>query len=303
MMKRLLVHIILMYNWCITLSTVSCLLLGNAAAFTPSRDPTKLNHLNDHPYHSSKYPTATGHGRHHRLTITNLSFISNDEMKHSSRAQFLSKATSTIFISSFCPLPSFASSEDNNSNSNNNSNDSSQDKCTFTKIQENKNDPRQSFAYTLTLPAPYVTTRKPLPTHLDEVNLVTTSSPNVDDNNNNNSLKGYSFGITVDPIRIASLREFGTPNEVAAKIVMAELRRDGVLDVTMGRDPLEDPATGAYDVEYLSDGTRGKKHFVTRTIVKGQKLYVLTVQCKEGDWKSVEREVWDSVATFRALDI
>lgn len=297
-----------MHNWCITLSTVSCLLLGNAAAFTPSRDPTKLNHprhrhhshQNDHPYHSN-YATATGRGRHHHLTIMNLSSISNNQMKHSSRAQFLSRAK-TVVISSFCPLPSFASSEDNNSNSNITSNDNSQDKCTFTKIQENKNDPRQSFAYTLTLPAPYVTTRKPLPTHLDEVNLVTTSSPNVDDNNNN-SLKGYSFGITVDPIRIASLREFGTPNEVAAKIVMAELRRDGVLDVTMGRDPLEDLATGAYDVEYVSDGTRGKKHFVTRTIVKGQKLYVLTVQCKEGDWKSVEREVWDSVATFRALDI
>jgi len=83
---------------------------------------------------------------------------------------------------------------------------------------------------------------------------------------------------------------------------MAELRRDGVLDVTMGRDPLEDMNTGAYDVEYVSDGSRGRKHYVTRTIVEGEKLYVLTVVCKQDDWNLVEEEVWKSVSTFRVLD-
>jgi hypothetical protein len=47
---------------------------------------------------------------------------------------------------------------------------------------------------------------------------------------------------------------------------MAELKRDGVVDVTTGRDPVEDVDTGAYDVEYISDGSRGRKHFVTRTV-------------------------------------
>jgi hypothetical protein len=99
-------------------------------------------------------------------------------------------------------------------------------------------------------------TNKPLQTHLDEVTLPITTI----------GLKGYTYGVTVDPIRLDSLREFGTPSEVAAKIVMAELRRDGVMDVTTGRDPVEDADTGAYDVEYISDGSRGRKHFVTRPV-------------------------------------
>eukprot|EP00979_Chaetoceros_neogracilis_P017158 scaffold10180_cov304-Chaetoceros_neogracile.AAC.21 len=83
---------------------------------------------------------------------------------------------------------------------------------------------------------------------------------------------------------------------------MAELKRDGVMDVTTGRDPVEDADTGAYDVEYISDGSRGRKHFVTGTVVKAGKLYVLTVVCKEDDWKQVEDDVWASVSTFKVLD-
>lgn len=86
---------------------------------------------------------------------------------------------------------------------------------------------------------------------------------------------------------------------------MAELRRDGVLDVTLASDASEDESSGAYDIEYISDGTRGKKHFVTRTIVKEGKLFVLTVQVKEDDWgpsPSLQREVMDAVWTFRVLD-
>jgi hypothetical protein len=83
---------------------------------------------------------------------------------------------------------------------------------------------------------------------------------------------------------------------------MAELRRDGVMDVTTGRDPVEDADTGAYDVEYISDGSRGRKHFVTRTVVKSRELYVLTVVCKQDDWKQVEDDVWASVSTFKVLD-
>lgn len=153
----------------------------------------------------------------------------------------------------------------------------------FNRVKEGQ------FGYTINLPMDTKPSNKPLQTHLDEVNLPTGQN-------------GYSYGITVDPIRIQSLREFGTPNEVAAKIVMAELRRDGVLDVTVGRDPVEDPVTGGYDVEYISDGKRGKKHFVTRTIVSGGKLYVLTVQVKEEDWNSkIEKQVFDSVSSFRVL--
>lgn len=169
-----------------------------------------------------------------------------------------------------------------------------EDDKTFTRRIKNESKPAFSFAYTIKLPNPPSPTNKPLQTHLDEVNLPMNTNPY--------NIQKYTYGITVDPIRLTSLRSFGTPNEIAAKIVMAELRRDGVLDVTMGRDPMEDLNTGAYDVEYVSDGKRGKKHFVTRTIVDGGKLYVLTVQVKQEDWNLVEEEVWASVASFRVLD-
>lgn len=156
---------------------------------------------------------------------------------------------------------------------------------TFTRSKPNQ------FQYTIDLPMAPLPGQKPLQTHLDEVNL----SMNV---------KGYSYSITVDPIRINSLREFGTPDEVAAKIVMAELRRDGILDVSVGRDPVEDERTGGYDVEYISDGKRGKKHFITRTIVNSNKLFVLTAQVKQDDWNSNvhQDEVWKAVNSFTVLD-
>ncbi len=147
-----------------------------------------------------------------------------------------------------------------------------------------------NFGYEfITPPSVIKTSNKPLQTHLDEINLPT-------------STKGYTYGITVDPIRIKSLKEFGTPSEVAAKIVMAELRRDGVLDVTLASDAREDESRGAYDVEYISDGTRGKKHFVTRSIVKDGKLFVLTVQVKQDDWIGLGDEVLEAVQTFRVLE-
>lgn len=198
----------------------------------------------------------------------------------SSRRDFLkttiATATATASGSTSLLLPQIANADDANPNSSSSNN-------VFTRIKEGK------FGYTITLPVATEISNKPLQTHLDEVNLQT-------------GQKGYFYGITVDPIRIKSLREFGTPNEVAAKIVMAELRRDGVLDVTVGRDPVEDAVTGGYDVEYISDGKRGKKHFVTRTIVSDGKLYVLTVQVKEEDWNpKIEKEVFDAVASFKVV--
>ena len=147
-----------------------------------------------------------------------------------------------------------------------------------------------NFGYEfITPPSVIKTSNKPLQTHLDEINLPTNT-------------KGYTYGVTVDPIRIKSLKDFGTPSEVAAKIVMAELKRDGVLDVTLGRDAKEDERVGAYDVEYISDGKRGKKHFVTRSIVRDGKLFVLTVQVKQENWVDLENEVLEAVQTFRVLD-
>jgi hypothetical protein len=52
-----------------------------------------------------------------------------------------------------------------------------------------------AFSYTFTPPADCEIGNKPLKTHLEEVNFSSSTT------------KGYQFGVTVDPVRINSLRE------------------------------------------------------------------------------------------------
>jgi hypothetical protein len=141
------------------------------------------------------------------------------------------------------------------------------------------------------LPPPlFVQSSKPLRTHLNEVNF---SPP---------GRGGYSIGVTVDPVRISGIRDFGSPGEVAARVVTAELNRDGVFKVTLAKDPAEDPIDGGYDIKYVSAGKRGARRFVTRSYVRDGYLYVLTVQSGEGDYDRARgSEVMECVRNFRPL--
>lgn len=145
------------------------------------------------------------------------------------------------------------------------------------------------FSYTVTPPPTFVPGNKPLKTHLDEINF---SPPDI---------RGYTLGVTVDPVRIAAMKDFGTPEEVAARVVTAEVNRDGVFEVTLAKDPVENSA-GGYDIEYVSDGKRGKKRFATRIYIKEGFLYVLTVQSKESEFDEArEKEVQACIKSFRPL--
>eukprot|EP00563_Minutocellus_polymorphus_P018976 CAMPEP_0197733758 /NCGR_PEP_ID=MMETSP1434-20131217/44070_1 /TAXON_ID=265543 /ORGANISM="Minutocellus polymorphus, Strain CCMP3303" /LENGTH=261 /DNA_ID=CAMNT_0043321151 /DNA_START=20 /DNA_END=805 /DNA_ORIENTATION=+ len=147
----------------------------------------------------------------------------------------------------------------------------------------------KGYGYTFVPPEGFAPGKKPVQTHLDEVNF------------NLEGVPRYTFGVTVDPVRINSLAEFGKPPEVAARVVTAEVNRDGIFEVTLARDPVEDADTGAYVIDYISDGKRGKKHFVTRIFVKDQKLYVLTAQVKEDEYAEREKEIMECVKTFKPL--
>ena len=147
------------------------------------------------------------------------------------------------------------------------------------------------FSYTITPPPSFVPGNKPLKTHLDEINF----SPEP-------TIRGYTLGITVDPVRISNIKEFGSPEEVAARVVTAEVNRDGVFKVTLAKDPKEDTNAGCYDIEYISDGKRGTKRFVTRIYVQDGFLYVLTVQSKEDEYDQVrEGDVLECVKSFKPL--
>ena len=147
----------------------------------------------------------------------------------------------------------------------------------------------KGYGYTFVPPPGFAPGKKPVQTHLDEVNF------------NLEGVAKYTYGVTVDPVRINSLTEFGKPEEVAARVVTAEVNRDGIFEVTLAKDPVEDGETGAYAIDYVSDGKRGKKHFVTRIFVKDQKLYVMTAQVKEEEYAEREKEIMECVKTFKPL--
>jgi translation elongation factor EF-Ts len=146
----------------------------------------------------------------------------------------------------------------------------------------------KDVAYTFTPPPSFEETKKPLPTHLDEVNFKSTA------------MRGYEFGIAVDPVRIKTLADFGTPEQVAAKVVMAEVNRDGVTEVTLVGDPVA-MNDNVYVLDYISTGKRGIKHFVCKIVVQSGKLHVLTAQVLQDSFENVQKELMASVESFRVL--
>jgi hypothetical protein len=162
-----------------------------------------------------------------------------------------------------------------------------------------------NYAYEFQPPSNFQAGNKPLKTHLDEANFASSSSSAA------TYKKGYQFGITVDPVRIQSLADFGTPEEVAAKVVLAELKRDGVFDVTLMRDPVatvaprtnrSSQASSYYQLDYLSVGKRGPKRFVAKFYIADQMLYALTAQCLADDYEVVQTELLAAVDSFRIVD-
>jgi hypothetical protein len=147
----------------------------------------------------------------------------------------------------------------------------------------------EQFKYHFAPPPSVEQGNKPLRTHLDEVNW---NGPNQ-----------YQFGITVDPVRIDSLQQFGSPEQVAAKVVLAELGRDGVFDVKLMGDPMSNTKDGVeyYQLDYLSTGKRGNKRFVAKFYIADNKLYALTAQCKADDWDVLQSELLAAVDSFRIL--
>lgn len=141
--------------------------------------------------------------------------------------------------------------------------------------------------------------QKPLKTHFDEVNFKSTTVP------------GYEIGITADPVRIDSLIDFGTPEEVAAKVVLAEVNRDGVLEVKLSEDPIsgtaplnDDTTTTVatyYQLNYVSNGKRGRKRYIAKFYIQNHMLLALTAQCKDDTYESIRQDLNDAVSSFRVV--
>ncbi|KAL9248144.1 hypothetical protein vseg_021500 [Gypsophila vaccaria] len=89
-----------------------------------------------------------------------------------------------------------------------------------------------------------------------------------------------NVGVVVNPVRIASLTDFGTPQFVADKLILAEKRKEStkaaeVVGVTqrtgLGGLPV-------YEFEYVVDSTRGgMKRVFSAAFVSEKKLYILNI--------------------------
>ena len=99
------------------------------------------------------------------------------------------------------------------------------------------------------------------------------------------TVKGLSLGITVDPVKIASIREFADPPGLADKVVKVEKSKEGVFEASVlaaqeSAKPVAD-AVPAYEIEYKIDSSRGQNHYLVKATIIDSKVYVFTVQCKE----------------------
>jgi hypothetical protein len=65
------------------------------------------------------------------------------------------------------------------------------------KRQQDLKSPQQQLSYEIVIPSSMKGSAKPVKTHLDEINFLS------------EAIKGYQYGITVDPVRITSLKEVG----------------------------------------------------------------------------------------------
>ena len=107
----------------------------------------------------------------------------------------------------------------------------------------------------------------------------------------------------VDRVKISSIQDFASPSGVGEKVVAVERAKEGVFDAKLlassaSRTPMNEKFP-AYDLEYNVESQRGNNHFVVKTSVIDQKLYVFTVQCREEDFPLLKDEmltVLDSVA-------
>ena len=145
-----------------------------------------------------------------------------------------------------------------------------------------------SLGFKFMYPKTWTPKKKPIKTHEYEINV------------NSPETSSTTAGVIVDPVKIDSIEDFGSPKDIGEKVVAKELRKDGVAsadliryDTTNGKDGLTH-----YVVEYKVKSSRGEKHFLAKATVTGYHLYVLTAQAKEANFPEAEAALNRIVDTF-----
>ncbi|PON32614.1 PsbP family [Parasponia andersonii] len=89
-----------------------------------------------------------------------------------------------------------------------------------------------------------------------------------------------SVGVVVNPVRLETLREFGSPDFVADKLIQAERRKESTkeAEVIAVAERLGQGGFQVYEFEYKVDSTRGgKKRIFSAAFVASKRLYLLNI--------------------------
>lgn len=89
-----------------------------------------------------------------------------------------------------------------------------------------------------------------------------------------------NIGVVVNPVRLSSLGEFGTPEFVAEKLLQAERRKESTkeAEVITVAERSGERGLQIYEFEYKIDSTRGgMKRIFSAAFVASKKLYLLNI--------------------------
>mmetsp|Transcript_17072 Transcript_17072/g.25248 ORF Transcript_17072/g.25248 Transcript_17072/m.25248 type:complete len:231 (+) Transcript_17072:70-762(+) len=140
-----------------------------------------------------------------------------------------------------------------------------------------------SFQY----PSDFKFYKKLIKTHQFEVNA------------KSSSVKGFEIGVAVDPVRIDSLDQFGSVEEVGKKVVDVELSKDGCIDAKL-KSFSSNRSNGllSYTISYLVENTHYTSGFESKIFIANKKLYVCTGKCKQSDLDKLSNQMNLIVGSF-----
>jgi len=105
------------------------------------------------------------------------------------------------------------------------------------------------------------------------------------------SYKFNNLGVTVTPVRVSSLEDFGSAEETCDKLITFEKNKDGNKSATVNHvsvrkgasDNGADEGVMYYDFDYSLETTRGNKRVVSTVTINKYKLYIANGQYFCGD--------------------
>ncbi|KAL0022668.1 hypothetical protein WJX79_007653 [Trebouxia sp. C0005] len=94
--------------------------------------------------------------------------------------------------------------------------------------------------------------------------------------------KSTTIGVTVSPIKIAGLEQFGDVQTVREKLMNTEKQKESTKDVTLVQESSRKGKSGTliYDIEYELDSTRGRKRILSSVGIAQKKLFIVNGNLK-----------------------